>query len=117
MLDNGKAAEISVVWWRRKKARPISRKLREVPADGNVSKAVYADTEGFVSDGYPRWNGGCFHGWRSSSGHRDTIDYSVGFSDMARLGDSVDGQRPLAGDPRQRRSQLAGSGESGQSGN
>jgi thymidine phosphorylase len=26
----------------------------------------------------------------------DTIDYSVGFTDMARLGDSVDGQRPLA---------------------
>ncbi|MDI5166024.1 hypothetical protein MJL22_26470 [Salmonella enterica subsp. enterica serovar Montevideo] len=26
----------------------------------------------------------------------DTIDYSVGFTDMARLGDSIDGQRPLA---------------------
>lgn len=26
----------------------------------------------------------------------DSIDYSVGFTDMARLGDSVDGQRPLA---------------------
>ena len=26
----------------------------------------------------------------------NAIDYSVGFSDMARLGDSVDGQRPLA---------------------
>lgn len=26
----------------------------------------------------------------------DTIDYSVGFTDMARLGDQVDGQRPLA---------------------
>ncbi len=26
----------------------------------------------------------------------DTIDYSVGFTDMARLGDHVDGQRPLA---------------------
>ncbi len=26
----------------------------------------------------------------------DTIDYSVGFTEMARLGDRVDGQRPLA---------------------
>ena len=26
----------------------------------------------------------------------DTIDYSVGFTDMARLGDAIDGQRPLA---------------------
>ncbi len=40
-----------------------------------------------------------------------TIDYSVGFTDMARLGDSIDGQRPRGGDSCQRRSQLAGSGE------
>jgi thymidine phosphorylase len=26
----------------------------------------------------------------------DTIDYSVGFTDMVRLGERVDGQRPLA---------------------
>jgi thymidine phosphorylase len=26
----------------------------------------------------------------------DALDYSVGFTDMTRLGDSVDGQRPLA---------------------
>ncbi|EHC63861.1 Thymidine phosphorylase, partial [Salmonella enterica subsp. enterica serovar Mississippi str. A4-633] len=34
-----------------------------------------------------------FGGRRQAS---DTIDYSVGFTDMARLGDSIDGQRPLA---------------------
>ncbi|MGS9202933.1 thymidine phosphorylase, partial [Salmonella enterica subsp. enterica serovar Infantis] len=26
----------------------------------------------------------------------DPMDYSVGFTDRARLGDSIDGQRPLA---------------------
>ncbi len=30
------------------------------------------------------------------AGASDTIDYSVGFTDMARLGDKVDGERPLA---------------------
>lgn len=68
------------------------------PPTAMLSKAVYADTEGFVSamDTSCAGDGGRFHGRRSSSGLPDTIDYSVGFSDMARLGDSVDGQRPLA---------------------
>lgn len=62
-----------------------------------LSKAVYADTEGFVSAMDTRALGMAVvsmgGGRRQAS---DTIDYSVGFSDMARLGDSVDGQRPLA---------------------
>lgn len=62
-----------------------------------LSKAVYADSEGFVSAMDTRALGMAVvsmgGGRRQAS---DTIDYSVGFTDMARLGDSVDGQRPLA---------------------
>ena len=62
-----------------------------------LTKAVYADTEGFVSEMDTRALGMAVvamgGGRRQAS---DTIDYSVGFTDMARLGDRVDGQRPLA---------------------
>ena len=62
-----------------------------------LTKAVYADTEGFVSEMDTRALGMAVvamgGGRRQAS---DTIDYSVGFTDMARLGDQVDGQRPLA---------------------
>ncbi len=63
----------------------------------SLTKAVYADTEGFVSEMDTRALGMAVvamgGGRRQAS---DTIDYSVGFTDMARLGDQVDGQRPLA---------------------
>lgn len=62
-----------------------------------LSKAVYADTEGFISAMDTRALGMAVvsmgGGRRQAS---DTIDYSVGFTEMARLGDRVDGQRPLA---------------------
>ncbi len=53
-----------------------------------LTKAVYADTEGFVSEMDTRALGMAVvamgGGRRQAS---DTIDYSVGFTDMARLGD------------------------------
>ncbi len=83
-----------------------------------LTKAVYADTEGFVSEMDTRALGMAVvamgGGRRQAS---DTIDYSVGFTDMARLGDRVDGQRPLAVIHAKDEKQLAGSGESGESGN
>lgn len=82
-----------------------------------LTKAVYADTEGFVSDMDTRALGMAVvamgGGRRQAS---DTIDYSVGFTDMARLGDRRR-SASAGGYPRERRKQLAGSGESGESGN
>lgn len=82
-----------------------------------LTKAVYADTEGFVSEMDTRALGMAVvamgGGRRQAS---DTIDYSVGFTDMARLGDRR--RSASAGCyPRERRKQLAGRGESGESGN
>ncbi len=55
-----------------------------------LTKAVYADTEGFVSEMDTRALGMAVvamgGGRRQAS---DTIDYSVGFTDMARLGDQT----------------------------
>lgn len=83
-----------------------------------LTKAVYADTEGFVSEMDTRALGMAVvamgGGRRQAS---DTIDYSVGFTDMARLGDPVERSASAGGYPRERRKQLAGSGESGESGN
>lgn len=39
VLDNGKAAEILVAWWRRKRPDRFRRKLCEVPADGNAQQS------------------------------------------------------------------------------
>ncbi len=62
-----------------------------------LSKAVYAEGAGFVTEMDTRALGMAVvsmgGGRRQAS---DTIDYSVGFTDMARLGDKVDGERPLA---------------------
>lgn len=82
-----------------------------------LTKAVYADTEGFVSEMDTRALGMAVvamgGGRRQAS---DTIDYSVGFTDMARLATSR--RTASAGCyPRERRKQLAGRGESGESGN
>ncbi len=58
---------------------------------------MYADSQGFVTAMDTRALGMAvvsMGGGRQRAS--DTIDYSVGFTDMARLGDSVDGQRPLA---------------------
>ena len=80
-----------------------------------LTKAVYADTEGFVSEMDTRALGMAVvamgGGRRQAS---DTIDYSVGFTDMGRPGRR---SASAGGYPRERRKQLAGSGESGESGN
>lgn len=97
VLDNGKAAEIFGRMVAAQKARPISSKTMTNTATATLSKAVYADTEGFIAQMDTRALGMAVvsmgGGRRQAS---DTIDYSVGFTDMARLGDAIDGQRPLA---------------------
>ena len=98
VLDNGKAAEIfgRMVAAQKGPTDFVENYAKYLPT-AMLSKAVYADTEGFVSAMDTRALGMAVvsmgGGRRQAS---DTIDYSVGFSDMARLGDSVDGQRPLA---------------------
>ena len=88
VLDNGKAAEGPTDF--------VENYAKYLPT-AMLTKAVYADTEGFVSEMDTRALGMAVvamgGGRRQAS---DTIDYSVGFTDMARLGDQVDGQRPLA---------------------
>lgn len=98
VLDNGKAAEIfgRMVAAQKGPTDFVENYAKYLPT-AMLSKAVYADGEGFVSAMDTRALGMAVvsmgGGRRQAS---DTIDYSVGFTDMARLGDSVDGQRPLA---------------------
>ena len=98
VLDNGKAAEIfgRMVAAQKGPTDFVENYAKYLPT-AMLSKAVYADSEGFVSAMDTRALGMAVvsmgGGRRQAS---DTIDYSVGFTDMARLGDSVDGQRPLA---------------------
>lgn len=58
---------------------------------------MYADTNGFISEMDTRALGMAVvamgGGRRQAS---DSLDYSVGFTDMVRLGDSVEISRPLA---------------------
>lgn len=98
VLDNGRAAEIfaRMVAAQKGPADFIERMDSYLPAP-MLSKAVYADQPGIVSAMDTRALGlavvSMGGGRRRAS---DSIDYSVGFSDMALLGDAVDGQRPLA---------------------
>ena len=98
VLDNGRAAEVfgRMVAAQKGPADFVEHYAKYLPA-AMLSKAVYADTEGFVSEMDTRALGmavvGMGGGRRQAS---DAIDYSVGFSEMARLGDSIDGTRPLA---------------------
>ena len=104
VLDNGKAAEVfgRMVAAQKGPTDFVENYAKYLPT-AMLTKAVYADTEGFVSEMDTRALGMAVvamgGGRRQAS---DTIDYSVGFTDMARLGDQVE---------------LAGSGESGESGN
>ncbi|WP_058912140.1 thymidine phosphorylase [Entomohabitans teleogrylli] len=97
-LDSGKAAETfgRMVAAQKGPADFVERYAHYLPV-APFSKAVYADRAGFVAQMDTRALGMAIvamgGGRRQAS---DTIDYSVGFSDMARLGESVDGQRPLA---------------------
>ncbi len=98
VLDNGRAAEVfaRMVAAQKGPADFIERMDSYLPAP-MLSKAVYADRGGIVSAMDTRALGMAVvsmgGGRRRAS---DSIDYSVGFSEMAQLGDAVDGQRPLA---------------------
>lgn len=98
VLDNGRAAEVFARMVAAQKGPTdfIVRLDSYLPAP-MLSKAVYADRPGIVSAMDTRALGlavvAMGGGRRRAS---DSIDYSVGLSEMAQLGDSVDGQRPLA---------------------
>ncbi|WP_380184603.1 thymidine phosphorylase [Kalamiella sp. sgz302252] len=98
VLDNGRAAEVfSRMVAVQKGPTDFIEKLDHYLPAPMLSKAVYADKPGIVSAMDTRALGMAVvamgGGRRRAS---DTIDYSVGLSDMAQLGDSVDAQRPLA---------------------
>lgn len=98
VLDNGKAAECFG-----KMVAGLGGPLDFVEnyskylATANVVKPVFAQTSGFVSAMDTRAIGmavvGLGGGRRVAS---DTIDYSVGFSDVIRLGMQADSTTPLA---------------------
>ncbi|QHM73931.1 Thymidine phosphorylase [Mixta intestinalis] len=98
VLDNGSAAEVfaRMVAAQKGPADFIDKMDRYLPAP-MLSKAVYADAPGIVNAMDTRALGMAVvalgGGRRRAS---DTIDYSVGFSDMVQLGEQVDNQRPLA---------------------
>ena len=98
VLDNGRAAEVfsRMVAAQKGPADFVDNLDRYLPAP-MLSKAVYADRPGVVSAMDTRALGMAVvamgGGRRRAS---DAIDYSVGLSEMAQLGDHVDGQRPLA---------------------
>lgn len=98
VLDNGKAAEIFARMVAAQKGPTdfIDQMDKYLPAP-MLSKAVYADKPGIVSAMDTRALGMAVvsmgGGRRQAS---DPLDYSVGFSEMAQLGDRADNQRPLA---------------------
>lgn len=98
VLDNGKAAEIFARMVAAQKGPTdfIEQMDKYLPAP-MLSKAVYADKPGIVSAMDTRALGMAVvsmgGGRRQAS---DPLDYSVGFSEMAQLGDHADNQRPLA---------------------
>ena len=98
VLDNGRAAEVfsRMVNAQKGPADFIEKMDKYLPAP-MLSKAVYADRPGVVGAMDTRALGMAVvamgGGRRRAS---DTIDYSVGFSEMVQSGDYVDHQRPLA---------------------
>lgn len=98
VLDNGKAVDVfaRMVAAQQGPTDFIEKIDSYLPAP-MLSKAVYADRSGIVSAMDTRALGMAVvamgGGRRRAS---DSIDYSVGLSDMAQLGDAVDAQRPLA---------------------
>jgi len=98
VLDNGKAAECfaKMVAAQKGPADFIENMDRYLPAP-MLSKALYAEKPGIISAMDTRALGMAVvsmgGGRRQAS---DQIDYSVGLSEMAQLGDVADSQRPLA---------------------
>lgn len=98
VLDNGKAADVfgRMVAAQKGPTDFIERMDRYLPAP-MLSKAVYVDQPGIVTQMDTRALGMAVvamgGGRRRAS---DTLDYSVGLSEMAQLGELVDAERPLA---------------------
>lgn len=98
VLDNGKAAEVfgRMVAAQQGPADFVERYDTYLPA-AMLSKPVYADQPGIVSSMDTRALGlavVAMGGGRQRAS--DSIDYSVGFSEMITLGERADAQRPLA---------------------
>ncbi|MEG3126979.1 thymidine phosphorylase [Pantoea cypripedii] len=98
VLDNGQAAEVfgRMVAAQKGPTDFIARMDSYLPA-AMLSKAVYADRPGIVSAMDTRGLGiavVALGGGRQRAS--DSIDYSVGLSEMVTLGTYVDAQRPLA---------------------
>ncbi|WP_039659341.1 thymidine phosphorylase [Pantoea sp. MBLJ3] len=98
VLDNGKAAEVfgRMVAAQQGPADFIERYDTYLP-QAMLSKPVYADQPGIVSSMDTRALGlavVAMGGGRQRAS--DSIDYSVGFSEMITLGERADAQRPLA---------------------
>ncbi|WAM45185.1 thymidine phosphorylase [Edwardsiella piscicida] len=98
VLDNGKAAEIfgRMVAAQSGPCDFVERYDHYLP-QAVLCKPVFAEQAGIITAMDTRALGmsvvGLGGGRRQAS---DSIDYSVGLTEMVRLGDSVDGQRPLA---------------------
>ncbi|WP_192457664.1 thymidine phosphorylase [Musicola keenii] len=98
VLDNGRAAEVfgRMVAAQRGPADFVEHYDRYLQA-ATLSKPVFAEQDGFVNAMDARGLGMAVvalgGGRRQAS---DTIDHSVGLSDMVSLGEYVDTQRPLA---------------------
>nr|WP_310615772.1 thymidine phosphorylase [Pantoea cypripedii] len=98
VLDNGQAAEVfgRMVAAQKGPTDFIARMDSYLPA-AMLSKAVYADRPGIISSMDTRGLGMAvvaLGGGRQRAS--DSIDYSVGLSEMVTLGTYVDAQRPLA---------------------
>lgn len=98
VLDNGKAAEVfgRMIAAQQGPSDFVERYDTYLPA-AMLSKPVYADQPGIVSSMDTRALGlavVAMGGGRQRAS--DSIDYSVGFSDMITLGERADAQRPLA---------------------
>ncbi|MBU2673215.1 thymidine phosphorylase [Hafnia paralvei] len=98
VLDNGKAAEVfgRMVAAQGGPADFVERYDSYLPK-ATLSKPVFAEHSGIITAMDTRELGmsvvGLGGGRRRAT---DCIDYSVGLTDMVRLGDNVDAQRPLA---------------------
>ncbi|WP_182074368.1 MULTISPECIES: thymidine phosphorylase [unclassified Serratia (in: enterobacteria)] len=98
VLDNGKAAEVfgRMVAAQQGPIDFVERYDSYLPA-ATLSKPVYAEKPGIISAMDTRALGMAVvslgGGRRRAS---DAIDYSVGLTEMARLGDTADSQQPLA---------------------